>query len=329
MMYDLMGRVTGRFQLDKQPSQLVVSPDGSHVATAGQNGPVSLFDLQTQRCIWSQYPATSGIMSVSDLAFARDGKSLIVASFGPRAVVFDAATGKRLHTLSAVNDDSLVSASLSPDGSRAAMVGLLGRVEVLDVNSGRRIGQFPGTSKIRYSSDGRFLATLTDRDGSQRHLRIIPADPLGNGKDLGARGSIGRIESAADGTFLLTTEWTQGLTKGFVCDPKSRQMTASWEISSLYIQRLADFDPQRKIAVSTDNDYATHIVDFRENSVIEIPPLDARATRKARAAGSGRIIISSLEVFEGITVVIAIFTIFVATLTRSNARKIAPADNEY
>lgn len=281
MMYDLMGRVTGRFQLDKQPSQIVVSPDGSYAAIAGQNGPVSLFDLRTQKCVWSQYPATSGIMSVSDLAFASDGKSLIVASFGPRAVVFDAATGKRLHILTAIEDDSLVSAALSPDGRRAAMVGLLGRVQVVDVNSGRCIGQFPGTSTIRYSSDGRFLATLTDRDGSQRHLRIIPADPLGNGTDLGARESIGRIEPAADGKFLVTTERTQGLTKGFVCDSKSGQMTPSWEISSLYIQRLANFDPLRKIAVSTDNDYVTHIADFRENSVIEIPPLDPRATRKA------------------------------------------------
>lgn len=320
-MYDLVGRVAGRFQLDKQPSQIVLSPDGSHVAIAGQNGPVSLFDLQTQKCIWSQYPATSGIMSVSDLAFARDGKSLIVASFGPRAVVFDAATGKRLHTLTASHDDSLVSAALSPDGSRAAMVGLLGRVEVLDVISGRCTGQFSGASTIRYSSDGRFLATLSDHVGSQRHLRIIHADPLGKGKNLGARESIGRIQPAADGKFLVTTWTAQGLTKGFVCDPKSGQMTPSWEISSLYIQRLADFDPLRKIAVSTGNDYVTHIADFRENSVIEIPPLDPQAIANARGAGSGRHKMSTLELLGSIAVAITIFTMMVATLMRSNAKK--------
>ena len=327
VMYDLAGRVAGRFRFDKQPSKIVVSPDGSHVAIAGQNGPVSLFDLQSQECIWSQYPASSGIISVSDLAFAHDGKSLIVACFGPRAIVFDPATGKRLHTLTAVNDDSLVYAALSPDGSRAAMVGLLGRVEVRDVISGRCIGQFLGASTIRYSSDGSFLATLSDHDGSELHLRIIPADLLGEGKDLGAREPIGRIEPAPDGRFLVTTEPTQGRTKGFVCDPKSGQMTLSWEVSDSYIQRLADFDPLRKIAVSTDNDYVTHIVDFRENSIIEIPPLDPQAIANARAAGSGRYKISSLEVFESISVVLTIFTIFVATLMRSNARKIAPADN--
>lgn len=321
VIYDLMGRVAGRFQLDKQPSQIVVSPDSSHVAIAGQNGPVSFFDLQTQKCIWSQYPASSGIISISDLSFAHDGKSLIVASFGPRAVLFDAATGKRLHTLSAVNDDSLVSAALSPDGSRAAMVGLLGRVQVVDVNSGRCIGQFSGASTIRYSSDGRFLATLSNHDGSRPYLRIVPVDPLGKERDLGTREPIARIEPAADGKFRVITERAQGLTKGFVCDPESGQMTPSWEISSHYIQRLADFDPLRKIAVSTDNDYVTHIVDFRENSVIGIPPLDPQVIAKARSAGGGRYKMSSLELFGSIAVVITIFTMMVATLMRSNAKK--------
>jgi len=268
-IYDLVGVRIGAVQ-DGQASQIVSSPDGSQIAIASGKGRVALFDLKTMKELWSRSFAEKDSTSISDLAFAQSGQFIIVALFAGQAVILDASTGRLVQSVTLGKDRNVVSACLSPDGSYAALVDLLDRVNIVEVASHRRVGVFHGHWPVRYSGDGRFVACPSGDSGM--HLRVVAADQLDTFKDLGSFQGIGRIKVSTGGNFLLTTVEGGGMIAGFVCDPAKGEMHLSWEASSSLIGRIADFDPERRVLVSTDNSFTTRIVEFRDNRIIEIGP---------------------------------------------------------
>jgi eukaryotic-like serine/threonine-protein kinase len=172
---------------------VAMSADGQRFATADRDGVVRLWDAASRKSIrtWS----TNEI--VFRLAFSPDGMHLAAAQstavtvlaitgdenrrfegrrwvvFHPdgsrlaithdnSVVIYDWATGRRLHTLTA-NAKSFWACAFSPNGERLATTGLDSTVRFWDVQSGKPVGEpqhFPQhVNSLHYFSDGRLLAS--------------------------------------------------------------------------------------------------------------------------------------------------------------------------
>jgi WD40 repeat protein len=96
--------------------QVVFSPDGARLATAGLEGNAKLWDAKTGTELLTLSGHTGQVLSI---AFSPDGKTVATASGDRTAKVWDAGTGEELLTLHA--PDGLTSVAFSPDGSQLAV----------------------------------------------------------------------------------------------------------------------------------------------------------------------------------------------------------------
>jgi WD40 repeat protein len=96
--------------------QVVFSPDGPRLATAGLEGNAKIWDAETGKELLTLSSHTGQVLSV---AFSPDGKTVATASGDRTARLWDSFTGKELLTLHA--PDGLTSVAFSPDGSQLAV----------------------------------------------------------------------------------------------------------------------------------------------------------------------------------------------------------------
>jgi WD40 repeat protein len=123
---------------------LALSPDGKALATPGEAEDVWLWDIQQEKIKAKWKP---GFKVMDAITFSPDGRTLLVGggdgntfrglNFNPGKVAFfDTATGKKLHTLDAL-DDLVRCVAVSPDGKLLAVSndGSLKTVKIWDVSS--------------------------------------------------------------------------------------------------------------------------------------------------------------------------------------------------
>jgi WD40 repeat protein len=108
--------------------QAVLSPDGTQVAAATDNG-ARLWDVQTGKLI----AALDGHrMGVYRCAFSRDGTRVVTASFDGDARVWDTTRGCELALLKG-NGQNTPAAAFSPDGKRVITASFDGAARIWDV----------------------------------------------------------------------------------------------------------------------------------------------------------------------------------------------------
>jgi WD40 repeat protein len=174
------GRPVHRFDDQKAPvpslyGGLALSPDGEAAAfddelgvtngagtASGPRRSIRLFDLDTGRDRWISWGHDALVTAV---VFSRDGRLLATADQEDRIVVWDAATGRRLHPR-ALQGPSFQLA-FSPDATRLAAIDRQ-EVKVWDVRTGREAIVLRGAAfrsadpginpQIAWSADGRRLA---------------------------------------------------------------------------------------------------------------------------------------------------------------------------
>lgn len=175
-------------------SGVAVSPDGSLVAWAGDDG-VVVHDARSGENRVLPLPAATAVG-----AFAPDGRRLLVQASELRVV--DVVTGREVASLGRVPARAVAHAAWRPDGTTVSLVdeGLVG----IDVGSGRRTrpaGAVSPDAQLAWSPSGERLVTLQEisgvlrleawehlPDGRVRPVGSVPAEGIAVAAMLGFTG---------------------------------------------------------------------------------------------------------------------------------------------
>jgi WD40 repeat protein/beta-lactamase regulating signal transducer with metallopeptidase domain len=181
---------------------LAYSPDGSTLASAGDDGVVELRDF------------ASGVVrrldghrdAVSCLAFSSDGKTLVTGSYDRTVKLWDVATGRVKSTLTG-HTNWVFAVALARDGKSLVSAGHDKMVRVWDVATGRELATLPGHSaSVRAvafapTPNGNWLAT----GGADGVVLIwdLPARSVRH-RLRGHNGAVRTLEFAPGGATLAT-----------------------------------------------------------------------------------------------------------------------------
>jgi WD40 repeat protein len=155
------------------------SPDGKRVATGGFDA-VRVWDAASGQELFS-LPGEGNALIFTGLAFSPDGKLLAVGQFNGLAVLWDAATGKWLRTLSG-HSAAIVDVAFSLDGTRLASASFDKLAKVWNVKTGQEIASLYGNAanvlRVSFSPDGTHLASA-GTDGTARIYTLRMEDLVG------------------------------------------------------------------------------------------------------------------------------------------------------
>ena len=188
------------------------SPDGSRLATAGQDGTARVWNIIPEGSReWLTIAKHTD--SIWDANYSPDGTKIVTASFDGTVKVFDAETGSELLTLSG-HAGGVYSAVFSPDGSHIATSGRDNNAKVWDAITGEQLltlsghgdgiigGFFSGVMSVAYSPDGKQLAT----GGADGNVILWDASTGQQLKQFSNNGiGITKVVFTPDGKHLLTT----------------------------------------------------------------------------------------------------------------------------
>jgi WD40 repeat protein/DNA-binding SARP family transcriptional activator len=168
---------------DGDVTDVAFSPDGSRLASTGQDGTVKVWDPSTGRLI-SSVAATGG---ASGPSFSADG-SLMAAAWGDQVRVLDLSTDR---VVSTIRVTQAIDTALSPDGKRVAVARWWPTGEagaVFDVSTGEEAFALagpnccttPSSRGVSWSPDGRLVAVSSEgtarvwdaRTGTVRHTLL-------------------------------------------------------------------------------------------------------------------------------------------------------------
>ncbi len=221
----------GKF--DIEDASLPVSGDGRHLAVVRSTGLLRLFDLTTDKQVWS-------LEGMGRALFTPDGKRLLAQSRQDRAIrLHDLATKKILFEVQSPNDRSgrgsaWISAwAFDPRGRLLAVAMTGGHVIVLDAATGNERFRFlsmPTVNPLRglreyyqhatalaFSADGQWLAV----GGDDGYLRIWEVSTRRELHRLhGHEGATQALGFSADGRRLVSF----GAGEGFLWDLRPRRV---------------------------------------------------------------------------------------------------------
>ncbi|MBI4613379.1 MAG: protein kinase [Planctomycetes bacterium] len=178
------------------------SPDGRHVAVAGERGPFRWTERETGREV---FHFGDEVSSVSALAVSPDGRMLAlwigVAGIG----VLDIEKPDLLFSLSFGDGSDL---AFSPDGRRLAAVGSDASVRVIDVATGaleREWVNVPGEPQaVTFTRDGLVLAAAGE-DGVIRRWEVDSGRALPELQ--GHTAEVDDLAASPDGRWLASSSW--------------------------------------------------------------------------------------------------------------------------
>ena len=181
------------------------SPDGTRLATAGDDGTTRLWDPTTGEQLTTLTGHTGSVYAV---AWSPDGTRLATAGDDGTTRLWDPTTGEQLTTLTG-HTSSVYAVAWSPDGTRLATASDDGTTRLWDPTTGEQLTTLTGHTSsvyaVAWSPDGTRLATAGD-DGTARLW-----DPT-TGEQLttltGHTDSVYAVAWSPDGTRLATASST-------------------------------------------------------------------------------------------------------------------------
>lgn len=138
---------------------IAISSDGKHLAIAGKNGEVALWDTVDNRLINTLQQDNP----VRAIAFDPGGARIVTTS-GNKVLLWDAASGDRLNIILAGHDDLIESVQFSPDGRWIATASRDNTARLWNSESGEMLEEYKHDSwvlGVAFSPDGSTLATAS------------------------------------------------------------------------------------------------------------------------------------------------------------------------
>ena len=178
---------------------IAFSPRGSLLAIGDSDGMIHVWSLETGRITSTLEGHTD---TVTSLHFAADSQTLFSSSHDGSINSWRAKQPPH-PALATINIDAgkVWAMAVSPEGSRIAVGGQRGFFRVLDLATGKQIGELHGNHPatvdcLEYSPDGQFIAT-----GSWRNNEVIVwrADDGAMQKSCKAEGHVRAIAFSPDG----------------------------------------------------------------------------------------------------------------------------------
>jgi WD40 repeat protein len=178
------------------------SPDGSRLASAGQDGAVKVWNVADADEVRHYRGHTGGVTA---LAFSRDGKKLVSSSEDGTVKVWDCPAAREPFPIHF--GGWLRNLQISPSGRHATIA--WGGAVVIDMNSTRierRLQPPGGVTHMHYSRDGKLLAT-----SSFYSEKVHIWDPETGRLVATCQGHAGRVQAVAFGPgSLLATAGDDG-----------------------------------------------------------------------------------------------------------------------
>jgi hypothetical protein len=234
---------------------VAVRPDGREVATGGDDGNLRLWDVDTRK---ETRRLSTGTFRVTDLAYAPDGRRLVVATMLPvRVAVHDLTTGKT--TWSMDQTDPVEAVAFGPTGDRIAYAAGPQVVTVLDPSRPATVQRHTGhqhpLTALAFSDDGALLAgggwgrsVLVWKVGQERPLHTFfgPADRITALAFLRRARSV--VSASADGTVrrhrlhgsrkARTLSSGSGPVMALVAHPRHALVVAGGDAGTLWLHDL-------------------------------------------------------------------------------------------
>ncbi len=204
-LVDLRDATTGESVLawtghDADVNDVAFSPDGSLLATSGDDGLLRVWDTATGM----MEAELAGIGVVWGVTFSPDGSKVAAGWVDQQQVrVLDVTTGEMILRTEAATDVLADPITFGPDGQRLAIADWRDGVLVIDVSTGevaRTVSQAFEPIAVAWSPDGRWLAwsaargvvRISDANGADRHM------------DLADVGDVTHLDWSPDSTHLAT-----------------------------------------------------------------------------------------------------------------------------
>jgi WD40 repeat protein len=192
---------------------LVFSPDGTRVATAGEDGVTRLWDTSAGALSAQCRGHTRKVLSV---AFRPDGQRLVTASADGTVRQWDSATGREIESPYERHTGEVVTAVYSPDGLWVASGGTDRTVRVWGAANRHDVAVLHGhtgaVSQLAFTADGHRLASAS------HHARgLYPNDwtvriwevgrPAGTSVLLGHKSYVYPVAYSPDGQWIASGGW--------------------------------------------------------------------------------------------------------------------------
>ena len=189
------------------------SPDGTKLATGGDDGNIRLWDVGTEQEIGA--PMSSGLTPVEAVAFGPDGSTVAAGSSDGTIQLWDAATQHEVGTTMTAGPAAVRALAFSPGGKVLAAGGEDGDVRLWDIatqiQSGATMATGAPVAALSFSGNGSTLATA-EGDGSTELWSSATQEQTGAA--LAAQGSarVSALDFGAGAGLLATGDATGTIT---------------------------------------------------------------------------------------------------------------------